>query len=90
MKMYKDGDHICLVWDGHAEDFFVKGHLIFEKALAVLEQEGCTEGYELGEPSHRYARWSCQGDAPDGCSHVLRDYKFPARGRFKVTMFPVI
>jgi hypothetical protein len=43
----------------------------------------------LGPITHRYARWSMEpGD--DGGYQVLRDYKDPGRGRFKVTMADVI
>ena len=44
----------------------------------------------LGPIMHRYARWSMEpGDDGDG-HQVLRDYKDPGRGRFKVTMVDVL
>ena len=43
----------------------------------------------LGPITHRYARWSMEpGDSSKG-HQVLRDYKDPGRGRFKITMAEV-
>ncbi|MHB8071532.1 MAG: hypothetical protein ACYDHF_06235 [Candidatus Cryosericum sp.] len=43
----------------------------------------------LSPAHHAYGRWSME-PGPDGCTLVLRDYKEPGQGRFKVTRFDVI
>lgn len=44
----------------------------------------------LGPVMHRYARWSMEPGPFSDAQHVLRDYKDPGRGRFKVTMADVL
>jgi len=86
---YKDGEYISLIWDGCMPDaYYVKGWISFDEARNVIIGEECLEDYGLeGKPfRHAYARWSTQGDAPDGCSVVLKEYKESGRGRFKVTV----
>ena len=89
MAKYKDGELISLVWDSCTLDaYYVKGHFDFDDAKETILSEECFEDNQLdGKPfRHAYARWSTQGDAPEGCTVVLRDYKEPGRGRFKVTV----
>ena len=92
MSRYENGEYINLVWDGSPDAYYIRGHISEEAALGVLEEQGemvdgkLENGDAIGKSRHVYARWSMQGDAPDGCTSVLRDYKEPGRGRFKVTV----
>lgn len=84
----KHGEFICLFWDGCADAYYVRGHIDPEIARETVLEEACLDdGDDLGDAQHVYARWSMQGDAPEGCSCVLREYKKPGKGRFKVTAF---
>ena len=93
-KKNRDGEYICLIWEcGTPDAYYVRGHVDEDAAIATLEMEGemldgkLENGDTHGKPRHAYARWSVQGDAPDGCNRVLREYSSPGRGRFKVTVF---
>ena len=92
----KHGEYIPLVWDcGNPDAYYIRGHIDEQEALGVLEDEGemldgkLESGNAIGKARHVYARWSMQGDAPQGCTSVLREYNNPGRGRFKVTAFNV-
>lgn len=90
IKNRKDGDYIPLTWDGGPDAYYVRGHIELPEALNIILSEeflGSIDDVETGR--HVYARWSMQGDAPEGCSSVLREYEGPGRGRFKVTAFKV-
>ena len=92
-KQCRDGEYIPLYWESSTPDaYYIRGHVAESVALGVLEEQGemvdgkLENGAAIGKAIHKYARWSTEGDAPDGCSRVLRDYKEPGRGRFKVTV----
>ena len=92
-KQCRDGEYILLCWESNTPDaYYIRGHVAENVALCVLEEQGemvdgkLESGAAIGKAMHKYARWSMQGDAPDGCCCVLRDYKEPGRGRFKVTV----
>ena len=87
---YKHGQHIELVWDGQPDEFAIMGHVSTEQGLGILEEDGSVYNDTIiGQGVHKYARWSCQGDRPDGCSQILRTYGTPGQGRFKVTTFGI-
>lgn len=85
----KDGEIIELSWDGGDEAFYIRGHIPFDEAKKILNKSftdgGGESDYELEEPVHKYARWSC--DARVEYDHSLMDYDEPGRGRFKITEF---
>jgi len=92
-KTNRDGEYIHLIWEcGNPDAYYIRGHITAENALGVLEEQGemldgkLENGDKHGPPRHAYARWSTQGDAPEGCSQTLREYKSSGRGRFKVTV----
>ncbi len=92
MSKHKDGDYIPLVWEQYTPDaYFVRGHIDFAEAKDIILAEECLDDNKLnGKPiRHAYARWSMQGDAPEGCSCVLKEYDTSGRGRFKVTVLSV-
>ncbi len=87
-KKNRNGEYIALVWDGFPDAYYVRGHIALPEALAKVIGENCLDdAVGIGEGKHVYARWSMQGDAPEGCTCVLREYKESGRGRFKVTAF---
>ncbi len=87
---YNDGEIIDLSWDGRPDAYYIKGHVSHEDGIYTLIDFGKIDNAaDVGQAVHKYGRWSMQGDAPDGCNCVLRDYKNPGRGRFKVTVFGV-
>jgi hypothetical protein len=81
----KDGEIIELQWDCGAEFFYIRGHIRFEVAKKILLRYFDGDDYEVEEPVHKYARWSC--DARVEYDHSLMDYDEPGRGRFKITEF---
>ncbi len=88
---YEYGQYMALIWDGTPDAYFIKGHVSDALGKETIEAEACLDAREaeaLGEGEHRYGRWSME-PCEDGNGHVLRDYKDPGRGRFKVTMFGV-
>lgn len=92
MARYKNGDFIPLIWESCTPDaYYVKGWIPFDVARDTIIGEECLADGELdGKPMrHAYAKWSTQGDAPEGCSLVLREYKESGRGRFKVTILDI-
>jgi hypothetical protein len=46
MSGEKIGEPILLIWEGWPEEFFVKGHLSAEDALAALNQEELLEKFD--------------------------------------------
>ena len=88
MKKYKDGDYIALVWENKPEAYYIRGHIEMPEGInIILSEELIGSPDNLGQGRHVYARWSMQGDAPEGCTCILREYDKPGRGRFKVTAF---
>jgi len=87
MSKYKDGEFIELSWEGPSEAFYIRGHIPFDKAKEILALHIGENGddYDVAEPVHKYARWSC--DARVEYDHSLVDYYLPGRGRFKITEF---
>lgn len=85
---YEYGDYISLCWEGTPDALFIKGHVPFDEAIEKLRQWGDDPRFVLGAPVHEYARWSL--DAASEYTHNLRNYSVPGRGRFPVTMIPVI
>ncbi len=91
MKKYKDGDYIPLFWDCDRDCYYVRGHINLLEALETVIGEECLDSEDgIGQGRHVYARWSMQGDAPEGCTCILREYKESGRGRFKVTAFDCV
>lgn len=93
-KKNRDCEYMNLIWEyGNPDAYYIRGHIDEAKAVGVLEEQGIMldgkleNGDAVGKSRHAYARWSVQGDAPEGCTRVLREYKEPGRGRFKVTVF---
>lgn len=85
--MRRDGEGIPLTWDGTAEDWIVRGHVDFAKAIAWASD--CWESDEDGPPPifdayHGYARW-CWEAGRDGNVHTLRIVP-KSRGAFKITI----
>ena len=90
MSRYEDGEYMILIWDGSPDAYYIKGHVSHEDGIDILIGEGViVDAAEVGHAVHKYGRWSLQGDAPEGCSSVLREYKNPGRGRFKITVFGI-
>lgn len=92
MATHKDGEYMNLVWDGSPDAYFIRGHVSDGVGKLIIADEAYLDVDELKKLSkaeHRYGRWSCQGDNPEGCSQVLREYNGPGRGRFKITVFSV-
>ena len=86
---HENGHYISLFWDGTLDAYYIKGHVTQNEGVrGLIGEEVILSSAEVGPAEHRYGRWSCQGDAPDGCTHGLRDYKESGRGRFPVTIFP--
>ncbi len=87
---YNDGEYMNLIWDGPPDAYYIKGHMTHEQGIEILLGECAIEDEkDVGQARQVYGRWSMQGDAPEGCSCVLRIYKESGRGRFKVTEFGV-
>ncbi len=92
MSKYKEREYMNLVWDGSPDAYYIKGHVTHEQGIEILEAQTCLDDDELealGQAVQKYGRWSCQGDAPEGCKRVLREYTTAGRGRFKITCFGV-
>ena len=92
-KRFKEGEYMYLVWDGRPDAYYIRGHVEHAAGVDILIQAGAVDCEELrdelGQAEHIYGRWSMQGDAPEGCSCVLREYNTPGRGRFKITKYGV-
>ena len=90
MSKYKDGEYIPLVWEGRPDAYYIKGNVSREDGINILIGEGVIDNAtDVGLAVHVYGRWSAQGDAPEGCTTVLREYLEPGRGRFSMTGFNV-
>ena len=92
MSRYTDGEYMFLIWDGSPDAYYIKGHVNHEDGIDTLINEAAIfpeDVAEIGHAVHKYGRWSMQGDAPEGCNSVLREYNEPGRGRFKITVFGV-
>ena len=88
MGRYENGQYMILIWDGNPDAYYIKGHVSHETGIDTLISEGAIDDAKsVGHAVHKYGRWSMQGDAPDGCVSVLREYKKSGRGRFKITVF---
>ena len=88
MSRYTDGEYMNLTWDGQPDAQYIKGHVSHEDGMETLLEAGAIyEDTVIGHARHIYGRWSTQGDAPEGVTHVLREYNKPGRGRFKITAF---
>ncbi len=91
MSRYVDGEYMPLVWDGTPDAFYIKGHVSTEVGLATLRDNEVLEDAELdrlGEGIQKYGRWSMDGSREEN-GQILREYKEPGRGRFKITAFGV-
>jgi hypothetical protein len=87
-KKNRDGEYIALVWDNTADAYYVRGHIEIMNALEIVVGENCLDNADgITNGRHVYARWSMQGDAPEGCTCILREYVNSGKGRFKVTAF---
>jgi hypothetical protein len=90
MKRHNDGDHIYLVWDGTPDAYYIKGHVSHEAGIGTLIDAGAIDDEkEVGQANQMYGRWSMEGNDHDLGKCVLRTYKEPGRGRFKITEFGV-
>ena len=88
MSRYNDGEYMPLIWDGQPDVFYIKGHVNTEDGWAILVEEEVVLDRKIGQAVQCYGRWSTEpGD--DNWRHVLREYKNPGRGRFKITAFGV-
>lgn len=89
-KRYEDGEYMNLIWDGSPDAYYIRGHVSHDVGIGILIECGAIDDEaEVGKAEQVYGRWSMQGDAPEGCSCILREYKEPGRGRFKITSFGV-
>ena len=89
-RRFEDGEYMNLIWDGSPDAHYIKGHVSHKDGIYTLIDYGVIDdSTEVGQAVQKYGRWSMQGDAPEGCSSVLREYKDPGRGRFKITEFGV-
>ena len=88
---YENGEYMSLIWEGGRPDaYYVRGHVSRSEGIDTLINEGAIdEESEVGEAVRKYGRWSMEGDMPEGCNCVLREYKESGRGRFKITAFGV-
>lgn len=88
MSRYEDGEYMHLHWDGIVDAHYIKGHVSHKDGVAILiEEEVIDDATDVSQAVQKYGRWSCQGDAPEGCISVLREYTKSGRGRFRITMF---
>ena len=94
----RDGEYIDLAWEfgSPCRAYYVRGHIDEATALKVIEDqdEMCDgklkNGADIGKARHLYAKWSLNGDSPPPFQIVLKEYKEPGKGRFKVTAFHVV
>lgn len=87
MSRFNDGDYMSLLWDGQPDAFYIKGHVNTETGLAILTDEDVIGDRKIGRAEQIYGRWSTEGDTE--WKHILREYKNPGRGRFKITVFRI-
>ncbi len=92
---YEEGEYMDLVWDGTPDAYYIKGHVSHEEGIAILIEEDkiqedakTWDGAPVGRAVQKYGRWSME-PREDGNGHVLKEYKTPGRGRFKITAFGV-
>ena len=84
MSERRDGEYVCLYWDGDPTYEVVRGHVSAEVAIASVNND---TGAELGaglEVEHRFARW---GFAEEGSCYDRQFMLSPSgRGAFPVTL----
>jgi hypothetical protein len=82
-----EGQYIELYWERDALEHYVRGHVCAETGAEALKTQGLDASEFVG-PTHEYGRWSQDAACkPDGCTAVLKVYKEPGRGRFKITVY---
>lgn len=83
----REGEYICLYWDGEPDAWYVKGHVSEEIARQECVREEAIGPEEEIAIWHKYARWVFADESArlDGHERVFHTSMLPSRGAFKVT-----
>ena len=85
---YSHGAFIHLCWPECIPEYLVvTGHVSHNEAIAAVNDHAVY--YKICQSVHRYGRWGI-ASGEDGWERRFYDYTTPGRGRFPVTLLPVI